>query len=59
MYAHYQLLASPQVYFYTLIQNTQSESLQNKLSKKRDVSKGGGDLQKNVHMTFLVDKIDM
>ena len=24
-----------------------------------DVSKGGGGLQKNVHMTFLVDKIDM
>ena len=25
----------------------------------RDVSKGGGGRQKNVHMTFLVDKIDM
>ena len=43
MYAHYQLLASPQVYFYTFIHNTQSKSLQDKLSKKlRDVSNGGG-----------------
>ena len=29
------------------------------LKKVRDVFKGGGDLQKNVHMTFLVDNIDM
>ena len=50
----------PQVHFYTFIHNTQSLGLQDKLSKKvRDVSKGGGGLQKNVHMTFLPDKIDM
>ena len=43
MYAHYQLLASLQMYFYTFIYNTQSKCLQDKLSKKlHDVSKGMG-----------------
>ena len=66
MYAHYQLLAlSQSVPLYTTLN---SQSLQDKLSKKvRDVSNGewggGGllknDVSRNVHMTFLVDKIGM
>ena len=44
LYAHYQVLALPQAC----------------TKKARDVSKGGGGgLQKNVYLTFLVDKIDM
>ena len=65
MYAHYQVLVLSQVYFILLyttlnlkpckINNATGASAKSK--KMRDVSKGG--LQKNVHMTFLVDKIDM
>ena len=50
MYAHYQVLALPQVYF-TLLCTT----LNLKTCKiNMDVL-----LQKNVDMTFLVDKIDL
>ena len=59
MYAHYQVLALPQMYFLFILHNTQTCKINNR--KVRDVSKGGGGggLQKNVHMTFLVGKIDM
>ena len=59
MYAHYQLLVLPQVYFYTFTHNTQSKSLQDKFRKKcvtfLRVGEGGG-LQENVHMTFVLTK---
>ena len=52
----------PQVYFYTFTHNTQSKSLQDKLSQKvRDVSKGGGrggSPEKRPH-DVSPDKIDM
>ena len=68
IYAHYQVLALPQMYIYisytTLnlkdckINNATGASAKSK--KVCDISKGGGGvLQKNVHMTFLVDKIDL
>ena len=60
MYAHYQLLALPQVYFilfYTKL-NFKACTINN---RKKFVTflRGGGGLQKNAHVTFLVDKIDM
>ena len=73
LYAYYQLLALPQVYFYTFITtlNLKACKINNatgasaKSENVLDVSNGGGGggggggLQKNVHMTFLVDKINI
>ena len=62
MNSHYQILALPQVYF-ILLHTTLNLKACKINNKKKYVTflrgGGGGGLQKNVHMTFLVDKIDM
>ena len=59
MYAHYPALALPKVCFYThlkgcKINNATGASVK---LKKCVMFLRGGDLQKNVHMTFFVEKI--